>query len=107
MNDNRNPGVTRAEIGSELERLLGVRNIIWLSGAPKDVCDAFGDVTDWHVDIAARFTDRSTVLYCWTEDRNDPRYPYLVRHLEQLSWRPTRHSIHSSSSRFRCRRCVP
>jgi len=84
VNDNRNPAVTRSEIGSELERLLGVRNIIWLSGAPKDVCDAFGDVTDWHVDIAARFTDRSTVLYCWTEDRNDPRYPYLVRHLEQL-----------------------
>ena len=48
------------------------------------MCDAFGDVTDWHVDIAARFTGRSTVLYCWTEDRNDPRYPHLVRHRQQL-----------------------
>ena len=84
VNDNRNPGSTRSAIEAELARFLGVHNIIWLSGAPKEVCDAFGDVTDWHVDIAARFTDRSTVLYCWTEDQNDPRYPYLVRHREQL-----------------------
>jgi agmatine deiminase len=84
VNDNRNPDLTRPAIEAELERFLGVENIIWLSGAPKEVCDAFGDVTDWHVDIAARFTDRSTVLYCWTDDRNDPRYPYLVRHREQL-----------------------
>ena len=84
VNDNRNPGVTRSAIEAEFGRYLGVEHVIWLAGAPKDVCDAFGDVTDWHVDIAARFTDRSTVLYCWTEDRDDPRYPYLVRHLEQL-----------------------
>ena len=84
VNDNRNPGTTRSAIEDDLGRFLGVRNVIWLSGAPKDVCDAFGDVTDWHVDIAARFTNRSTVLYCWTEDRDDPRYPYLVQHREQL-----------------------
>jgi agmatine deiminase len=84
LNDNRNAGISREAIEAELEMYLGVRNVIWLSGAPKDVCDAFGDVTDWHVDIAARFTDRSTVLYCWTEDRDDPRYPYLVRHVERL-----------------------
>jgi agmatine deiminase len=84
LNDNRNPGSARSAIEAELGRFLGAENIIWLSGAPKEVCDAFGDVTDWHVDIAARFTDRSTVLYCWTEDRDDPRYPYLVRHREQL-----------------------
>lgn len=84
LNDNRNPGLARTAIEAELGRFLGVDNVIWLSGAPKDVCDAFGDVTDWHVDIAARFTGRSTVLYCWTEDRNDPRYPYVVKHREQL-----------------------
>jgi agmatine deiminase len=84
VNDNRNAGSSRSAIEAELGRFLGVENIIWLSGASKQVCDAFGDVTDWHVDIAARFTDRSSVLYCWTEDRDDPRYPYLVRHREQL-----------------------
>jgi agmatine deiminase len=84
VNDNRNPGSTRSALETELVSFLGVRNVIWLDGAPKDVCDAFGDVTDWHVDIAARFTGRSTVLYCWTEDRADPRYPHLVRHREQL-----------------------
>lgn len=84
VNDNRNPGATRASIEDELTHYLGVRNIIWLSGAPKEVCDAFGDVTDWHVDIAARFTGRSAVLYCWTDDRDDPRYPFLVGHREEL-----------------------
>ena len=84
VNDNRNPGSTRSAIEAELARFLAVENVIWLSGAPKDVCDAFGDVTDWHVDIAARFTDRSTVLYCWTDDQNDPRYPYLVTHRREL-----------------------
>jgi agmatine deiminase len=84
VNDNRNPDLSRSAIENELTRLLGAENIIWLAGAPKEVCDAFGDVTDWHVDIAARFTDRSTVLYCWTDDVDDPRFPYLVRHREQL-----------------------
>jgi agmatine deiminase len=84
VNDNRNPDMSRSAIEAELSHFLGIRNIIWLSGAPKEVCDAFGDVTDWHVDIAARFTDRSTVLYCWTDDEDDPRYPYLVGHREQL-----------------------
>lgn len=84
VNDNRNPGIDRSAIEAELARYLAVENFIWLSGASKEVCDAFGDVTDWHVDIAARFTDRSTVLYCWTDDQDDPRYPFLVAHRRQL-----------------------
>ena len=84
VNANRNHGMARSAIEAELGHYLTVENFIWLSGASKEVCDAFGDVTDWHVDIAARFTDRSTVLYCWTDDQNDPRYAYLVAHRRQL-----------------------
>ena len=43
-----------------------------------------GDGTDYHVDIAARFVNKSTVLYSWTDDERDPRYPFLRQHLKEL-----------------------
>ena len=86
INDNRNPDKTEAEIEQALKDYLGVKNIIWLSGAPAEVCEQeLGDATDYHVDIAARFADRNTVLYAWTDDESDPRYPYLVRHRDELA----------------------
>ena len=62
-----------------------MRNIIWLSGAPPEVCEGeLGDGTDYHVDIAVRFAGRNTVFYAWTDDDSDPRYPYLARHRDEL-----------------------
>jgi agmatine deiminase len=85
INDNRNPGMNQEEIENGLREYLGVTSVIWLSGAPPDVCEhKLGDGTDYHVDIAARFVDKNKVLYAWTEDRDDPRYPYLKRHLDEL-----------------------
>jgi agmatine deiminase len=85
INDNRNPGMNQEEIEKGLGEYLGITNFIWLSGAPPDVCEQkLGDGTDYHVDIAARFVDNNRVLYAWTDDRDDPRYPYLKRHLEEL-----------------------
>lgn len=85
INDNRNPGLSQAEVEQGLRDTLGVTNCIWLSGAPPDVCEqVLGDGTDYHVDIAARFVDRNTVLYAWTDDASDPRHPYLVKHREEL-----------------------
>jgi len=85
INDNRNPGMNQEEIENGLGEYIGVTNFIWLSGAPPDVCEQkLGDGTDYHVDIAARFVDKNKVLYAWTDDRDDPRYPYLKRHLEEL-----------------------
>ena len=85
MNDNRNPGVSQQEIEKAFEDYLGVSNVIWLSGAPPDVCKTeLGDGTDYHIDLAARFVNKNTVLYAWTDDESDPRYPYLKRHLMEL-----------------------
>ncbi len=85
INGNRNPGMGQAEIEQTLSDYLGVSNFIWLSGAPPEVCEReLGDGTDYHIDIAARFTGKNTVLYAWTEDQSDARYPYLVKHLEEL-----------------------
>lgn len=85
INENRNPGMDQAQIEQALGDYLNVENFIWLSGAPASVCEQeLGDATDYHIDIAARFAGKSTVLYAWTRDQSDPRYPYLSKHLEEL-----------------------
>lgn len=84
LNPNRNPDVSREAAERVLREHLGVQHFIWLSGAPPEVCESLGDGTDWHVDIAARFTPGGAVLYCWTDDEGDPRSPYLARHREEL-----------------------
>lgn len=85
INDNRNPGKTQLEVEQSLSDYLGVNHFIWLSGAPAEVCELeLGDGTDYHVDIAARFAGQDKILYAWTDDQSDPRYPYLVRHRQEL-----------------------
>ncbi len=85
INDNRNPLLSQQDIEQVLGGYLGVTNFIWLSGAPPEVCEQeLGDGTDYHVDIAARFVGKNTVLYTWTNDESDPRYPYLAKHLAEL-----------------------
>ena len=85
INENRNPGMSQHQVEQVLGDYLGVDNFIWLSGAPAEVCAyELGDSTDFHIDIAARFVDRNKVLYAWTDDTSDPRYPYLEKHLEEL-----------------------
>lgn len=56
LNENRNPGLSRAEIEAELCRLLGVEKIIWFSGK-KDL-----DVTDVHVDAEVNFIRPGVVV---------------------------------------------
>jgi len=84
INPNRNPGMDQEKIEAAIKAYLGVKHIIWLSGAPREFCDAVGDETDFHIDTYARFVDVSTVLYCWTDDKSNPFYPYLHQHLSEL-----------------------
>jgi len=84
INSNRNAGKNQAEIEEVLKQYFGLEQIIWLSGAPRDLCDAIGDDTDYHVDGAARFTDESTVLYTWTEEKAHPEYQVLHQHRREL-----------------------
>jgi len=85
INDNRNPGMGQQEVERALGDYLGVDHFIWLSGAPPEVCEnQLGDGTDYHIDIAARFTGKNQVVYAWTDDEDDPRYPYLAQHREEL-----------------------
>ncbi len=84
INPNRNPGLAQEKIETAIKDFLGIRHIIWLSGASRAFCDLVGSDTDLHVDGYARFTDESTVLYSWTEDDTNHFYPVLQQHLEEL-----------------------
>jgi agmatine/peptidylarginine deiminase len=56
INENRNPGLSRAEIEAELRRLLGVEKIIWFPGR-KGL-----DVTDVHADAEVNFVRPGVVV---------------------------------------------
>jgi agmatine deiminase len=84
INPNRNPGQDQRDVEQALRDYMGIKHVIWLSGAPADFCERMGDVTDFHIDGAARFVEESTLLYSWTDDESNPNYPYLKRHLEEL-----------------------
>lgn len=51
INDNRNPGMTKADIEAELRVILGVSHFIWIPGVKGH------DITDYHIDILARFSE--------------------------------------------------
>lgn len=84
IDPHRNPGKSQAEVEDLLGQYLGVKHFIWLTGASRGECEKWGDETDSHIDLIARFTNESTVLYNWTDDQADPRYPMLARHLGEL-----------------------
>jgi agmatine deiminase len=49
VNENRNPGMTRADIEQELKARLGAETVIWLPGVRGR------DITDGHIDGSVRF----------------------------------------------------
>jgi agmatine deiminase len=56
INDNRNPGMSKADIEAELTRTLGIKKFIWFKGVKGK------DITDDHVDGLARFVEPGVVL---------------------------------------------
>ncbi|WP_127112049.1 agmatine deiminase family protein [Shimia sediminis] len=56
VNRNRNPGLSREEIGERLCNAYGAEEIIWSKGLKGR------DITDYHIDSLARFTGASRVL---------------------------------------------
>ena len=84
LNPNRNPHWDHQDVERAFRDKLGIRHVVWLTGAPPEVCEALSDVTDYHVDIAARFTPAGTVLYGDPSDRGDPRCAILAQHRADL-----------------------
>ena len=71
LNENRNPGVSRAAMERVLRDYLGVQKIIWLAGG------LAGDMTDGHVDNVACFAGPGVVLAAVCDDPADPNYHIL------------------------------
>jgi len=72
LNDNRNAGLSRAQVEAQLKADFGVKRVLWLANGHLE-----GDDTDSHVDTLARFCDPRTIAYVRCDDRDDPHYPAL------------------------------
>lgn len=78
LNDNRNPGWSKADVENELQRLLGLRKIIWLPGI------AGKDITDGHTDFYARFARPGVVVAGLDPDPESFDHEVTARHLDIL-----------------------
>ena len=78
VNANRNPGLSRAQIETELKQRLGLRKIIWLPGI------AGKDITDGHTDFYARFVKRGVVVAGLDSDVKSFDHAVTRAHLEIL-----------------------
>jgi agmatine deiminase len=56
VNNNRNPGRSKAQIESAILSMLGAKRMIWIDGL------AGKDITDGHIDTLARFVNPTTIL---------------------------------------------
>ena len=78
LNENRNPGVSKAQCERELKRLLGLEKIIWLPGIKGK------DITDGHTDFYARFARPGVVIAGYDPDPKSFDHAVTKRHLEML-----------------------
>lgn len=78
LNDNRNPGLGKAEVEAELKELLGLDKIIWLKGIKGK------DITDGHTDFYARFAKPGTVVLSRDIDESSYDYPITRENIDVL-----------------------
>ena len=78
VNDNRNPGLSRREIEARLLAAYGAEQMIWSPGVYGE------DITDYHIDSLARFTEKSTVLVNLPKNA-DPYDPFHTAALETVA----------------------
>ena len=80
LNPNRNPDMSREEIGAELGRMLGVSSVIWLPwGFAEDVD------TDGHVDGVCAFAAPGVVLAQACADRSNANHTLMEENREVLA----------------------
>jgi agmatine deiminase len=78
LNENRNPGLTKAEAETQLKTLLGLESFIWLPGIRGR------DITDAHVDFYARFAAPGVVVVHIDQDVSSYVHAMTLRHLDIL-----------------------
>ena len=78
LNENRNPGLSKAAAEVQLKALLGLQHIIWLPGIRGR------DITDAHIDFYARFAAPGVVLVHTDPDMSSYVYAMTLRHVDIL-----------------------
>lgn len=78
LNENRNPGLTKAQIEHYLLEFYGAEQVLWLGDG------IVGDDTDGHIDDITRFVSEDTVLTVVENDPLDENYILLRENLEAL-----------------------
>ena len=78
INNNRNPGLSKAKCEEELKNNLGLKKIIWLPGIKGK------DITDGHTDFYARFTSPGVVVAAYDPDPDSFDHAVTKKHLEIL-----------------------
>ena len=87
LNPNRNPGLKKEEIAIVLQEMLGIEDILWLSG------ELVGDDTDGHIDNLARFANETTIVAPEAADPNDENFESLLTNLALLkTWNSTQNN---------------
>ena len=84
LNPNRNPGLVKQEISWVLKEMLGVEEILWLTG------ELIGDDTDGHIDNLARFVNETAIVIPEAVDPDDENFESLLTNLALLkTWNST------------------
>jgi len=76
---NRNPHLSREEIETALQNLLGVKRLLWLNHGY-----LAGDDTDSHIDTLARLCPDDTILYVACDDPADEHFEELAAMKREL-----------------------
>ena len=74
----RNPGVSRAQLEQAFHDFLGIDQVIWLNRG------IAGDDTHGHIDDIARFVGPTTIVIAVEPDSSDPNHAPLAENLERL-----------------------
>jgi agmatine deiminase len=74
----RNPGISKAQLETAFDEYLGIDRVIWLNRG------CAGDDTHGHVDDIARFTGENTIVACVEENLHDENHLPLAENLERL-----------------------
>jgi agmatine deiminase len=75
----RNPGMSRADLETVFARYLGVQKVIWLERG------IVGDDTHGHVDDIARFVGPNTVVTAYADDPKDDNFEALRDNFRRLT----------------------
>jgi agmatine deiminase len=74
----RNPGVSRAQLEQVFSEFLGIDRVIWLGRG------IVGDDTHGHIDDISRFVSPSTIVTAVEPNKSDPNHAPLAENLARL-----------------------